>query len=404
MIARSLLRLAAASQAKGASSPAPRPSPGVPHGPLARWLLNPGATQRRWLHEALAWLSAVGRAVVPVIIELAATALALVVLALVVRVLAARRVAAGARWVAIAPPAEVDLTGGLAWWRLLAPLLTSARGWTGRRPPVGLEFIASAHGTRIGLWISPTLSPDAVARTVQTAWPGARVTLGEPPLPLPAGARVTGARLRLAAPEWFPLGAGTDTTDPLRGVLSALAASLDGETAVLQVLARPAARRRLARARRAAWATRTGRPASRTGRLLDSLHGQRGPTQRADTADPFRLEDFREITSKAADRPHFQVTVRYAVAGGGAGGRRRRRGRCRELASGFGLYAGRNALVARRQARERRTLASRRLSGAFLCSAGELAALAHLPADPTRYRISLAPAHLVAPIPEVHHG
>lgn len=384
----------------------PTRSPGVPDGPLARWLRHPGATQRHWLHELLAHLSAVGRAALPLVLAVAISLAALAVLLLVARAVRAHCAATGARWLAIVPPAEVEPSNGVAWWRLLSPLLTSRGLLAGRRPPVTLEIVSYARGTRVGLWTSATLSADAVRRAVETAWPGARVAVGDPPRLLRVGRPVTGARLRMSAPEWFPLGGSQDTTDPLRGVLSALAGGRDDELAVLQILARPASRHCLRRARRAAWATRTGRPSSRTARILESLHSQRRPALTASAADPYWLDDVREITAKTTDGPHFQVAVRYGVAGGGPGlaGRRRRRGRCREMASGSACTPGRNHLLAQRLPRPARALNGRRLGRGFLCSLSELAALAHLPAEATRYRISMAPSRLVAPIPDVRHG
>jgi len=389
----------------GVGRPAPSPSPSVPNGLLGRWLLHPQETQRHWLHTIQDQLAAFAHAALPVVATIIAATMVLTVLVAVLRRARARRVAAGSRWVAIIPPELPDPAGGLACWRLLATLLSSRRTiGILRRPPVAVEFLADPAGLRVGLWVPATVSPVAVARALAIAWPGARATVTDPPVPVPAGASATGARMGPALGEWFPLG-GTDGADPLRGVLAALAGCRGDETAVLQVLARPAPGRRIARARRAAWALRTGRPVSRLARALDLLQSHPTPAGPA-APDPMRLLDVRSITSKITGVPHFEVAVRYAACGGGTGmaGRRSRTGRRRELAAGFGLYTGPNHLVARRLPHPGRALAGRRLSGGFLASAGELAALAHLPADPAPLGMaSGASARLVPPV-EVPYG
>ncbi|MGH9019359.1 MAG: hypothetical protein ACRDY1_16550, partial [Acidimicrobiales bacterium] len=64
------------------------------------------------------------------------------------------------------------------------------------------------------------------------------------------------------------------------------------------------------------------------------------------------------------------------------------------------LYAGRAHLVARRLWWPSRVLAGHRLRRGFLASLPELAGLAHLPADPARYGLPVAPARTVTPPPE----
>ena len=377
--------------------PGPRiPSPG---GPLARWLAHPGASEARLVRHLSRLLAGVAH------LWPAAAVLVGVVAAFEVAAAAARSwQGRHGRYVAIAPPAEPDPAGGVALWRMLAPLLAGRRSVFGARPPVAFECHASPEGLGVGLWVSKTLPVHSVTRAVEAAWPGARAQLTAPPA-LPEGARVTAGRAGLAAPEWLTLGAesaGHGAGDPLQGIFAVLAAA-EGGHVVFQVLARPAPARRVARARGAAWATRRGRPTTRTGRALALLHRHPGRGV-GGVADPLALTDVRDITAKVTAAPHFLVAVRYALAappGTRGEARRWRRAKAREIAAGLGLFAGRNHLVARRQARSGRGVGCRRLRVGFLASAPELAALAHLPAEPAGYGLPAAPARHVAPPFEV---
>jgi hypothetical protein len=379
----------------------PPPGPKLPttSGPLARWLAHPGATDARLLHRVAHVLTGA------VHLWPAAAALVAMVAAWQVAAAAARSwQGRHGRFVAISPPAEPDPAGGAALWRMLAPLLAARRSLTGLRPPVAFECHASPEGLRVGLWVSKTLPAGSVIRAVEAAWPGARAELTAPPA-LPERGRVTGGRARPAAAEWLPLGTDHAGGDLLRGIFAALATT-EGGTAIVQILARPAPGRRVTRARRATWATRRGQPTTRTGRALDLLHHHPGRGV-GGVADPLALIDVRDITAKVTAAPHFVVAVRYALAappGTRGEARRWQRAKAREIAGGLGLFAGRNHLVARRQLRSGRDLCCRRLRAGFLASAPELAALAHLPAEPAGYGLPAAPARHVAPPAEVTHA
>ena len=377
----------------------PAPTVPAPNGPFARWLARPGATEARIAHHLAHTLAGLAHfwplaAVVGVVVAgwwLAAAA---------TRAWQGRH----GRWVAIAPPAEPDPAGGTALWRMLAPLLAARRSLTGLRPPVAFECHAGPEGLRIGLWVSATLPLDGVAGAVESAWPGARANLSAPPA-LPSGTRVSGGRARPAYPDWLPLGTEHTGGDPLRGLLGALATA-EGGSVLFQVLARPAPGRLVARAHRAAWARRRGQPTTRTGRALDLVHHHPGTTGVGGAPDPLALADVRDITAKVTAAPHFVVAVRYGLTGPPGPrrqARRWRRAKAREIAAGLGLFAGRNHLVARRLARGGRHIACRRLRSGFLCSLPELAALAHLPAEPAGYGLPAAPARHVAPPAEVAH-
>ena len=265
----------------------------------------------------------------------------------------------------------------------------------------------------------------AVARAVATAWPGASTATGPAPL-LAAGRgtrrRVSAGRVRLSVAEWFPLAptqhsspgpsGGSNAggaSDPLRGLLEALTDLPAGATGVLQVLARPAGGRRLARARRAALAARMGLPA----RSLPLRLPNRRPAGRPRSAggvDGFSLDDARQIAGKLTDTPLFQVAIRVAVtSSAGSGGRashsrRARRLWLRQIAAALGLFAGRNQLILTRAHRPAAALGNRRLGRGMLLSVGELAAIAHLPAEPDRHGITVAAARSVPPPAQLAHA
>lgn len=378
----------------------PVPPNPAPAGPLARWLRNPAGSEIRLLHHVAHALAALAHALLPVAIGLA---VALSLYALIAEGVRARWAHHG-RWVAIAPPAEPDPAGGIALWRMLHPLLTTRHSLVGRRPPVAFECHADAAGVRLGLWVSPTISAAGVAKVVEAAWRGARATITTPPR-LPAGARTLGGKARPAAPDWFGLATEQTGGDPLRGVLSALICSDPAESAVLQILARPAAGRRVARARRTARAIRRAQPTTGIGRALDLIHHRPSTGQSTAYSDPLALVDVREVTAKVDAAPHFQLAIHYAASGPpGRDSRRRRRAQLRHVAASFGLYTARNHLVGHRLFCPRQRLERRRLRHGFLASAAELAALAHLPAEPAGYGLPAAPARTVAPPPEVAHG
>ena len=378
----------------------------MPDGPLARWLRHPGATEGRWLHHLVRALAAQ---------EQHAALAAGTFTALAVTVLLARRAArlAAARrgcWLHIDPPAQPPADGGIALWRQLAPLLSSRGTLAGTRPPVALEWVADAGRLRVGLWCSRTVGLGAVTEAVQTAWPGAQLTASDPPALLPGRSarparRSSCARVRLALPAWHPFGNTEPSAtgrgeagagDPLRGLLTALASAPAAGRAVLQLLAQPATGRAQRHARRAALALRTGTPLRSTPlswlRPSPATHPSSGQP-----VDPVALADARAITAKLTDAPLFHVEVRVAViTPTGRGGRRARTAWLRHVAGALGLYSGRQRLLLTRTRRARRAINYRQPARGFLTSLHEIAALAHLPAEPSRYGMTLAAARAVA--------
>jgi hypothetical protein len=421
----------------------PTPEPG--DSPLGRFLLDPGPTSAAWARHLLDLAHTALAAGWPWLLAAALAAAAMIVMS---RRRRRRRLDTGARQVAILPPPEADPAGAAALWANLHGLLRPRwRALLVGQPHVTFELAWSAGGLTVGMWVPGVVPPGLVERAVEAAWPGARATPTRPAPPLPLAAPAEGGELRLVRPECFPLRTDHDT-DPLRSVLGAAGAPAEGETAVVQVLARPAGARRLARLGRAARAVRTGRSPTRAGRLADLVTpGPAAGTSRY-AQDPTLAVDVRAILAKAAS-PGWVAVVRYGVAdraaapasgysgatpqqhrqqgqdGDTRGGtlpqapharrgkgqpgdtraqrraRARLRGRAHALASAFAPYADRNRLERRRLRRPAQRLAARRLGRGDLLSSLELAALAHLPTDPAVPGLARAGARTVAPPPGV---
>jgi hypothetical protein len=372
-------------------------APPVPNGPLARFLLHPGAETARFLHHVAHLLGALGLDLGP---PLLAVALAGGITLAVLRRRSARARTEGAHLVRVLAPPEVDPTGAeVLWTNLVALLRPRWRRLLGAQHHVAFELSAAAGGIDVALWVPAGIPPGFVERAVESAWPGARTETEEahPPLALPGHATVTGGELRLSAAEHYPIRAD-HRADPLRPLLGALGAASPDEQVCVQVLARPVTGRRLARSLRAATYRRSGRPMSRTGRLID-LVGP-GPVQHPAAVDPTRERDVTAILDKAA-QPAWSIAVRYGVAttASDSGAKARVRGRAHAVASALALFSGRNGFERHRLLHPETVLASRRLGRGDLVSVGELAALCHLPADVAIPGLSRAGAKAVAPSP-----
>jgi hypothetical protein len=383
----------------------PAPTPPVPNGPLAHWLLHPGQVTAQVLHHlahlALATLLVVGPP---------AAGLAILTAGFLLWLRARNRATktAGARLVHVEVPPEVDPAGAETFWTNLVALLRPR--WqriTGNTHHVAFELRADQAQIDIAVWVPQGVPPGFVEAAVEAAWPGARTRTepATPPLPLDAAA-ATGGELRLAGPDHYPIRAD-HRADPLRPLLGALAGLGPGETACVQILARPVTGRRLNRPYRAAAARRAGRPSSRLARTLDLFTP--GPAHTSPAVDPTRDRDVAAILDKAA-QPSWAITIRYAAATTATAtdaqapdrqAKARLRGRAHGLASAFALYSGRNRFDRHRLARPARVLDARRLGRGDLVSIAELAALAHLPADTAIAGIVRAGAKPVPPPPGI---
>ena len=375
----------------------PPPAPHLPSGPLARYLAHPGPTTARLLHHVAHVLAHVAVTAGPVALGVGVAALLALSAA---RRAQDRRMARGARLVEVLSPPVVDPEGAATLWTNLVALLRPAwRRVLFGQPHLGFELVASDAGLRISVWVPGGIPPGLVERAVEAAWPGAR-TETQPATPPLAGPGVaTGGSLTLAAGEQYMLRT-EHKVDPLRPLLGALAALGEGETACVQVLARPVTGQRLARLHTSATARRAGRPATRTARLLDLVTP--GPATKPTAVDPTRASDVADILDKAA-QPCWAIAVRYAIATTATDrqAKARLRGRAHAVATAFALFSGRNRLDRHRLAHPARVLAARRLGKGNLVSVAELAALAHLPTDVAVPGLARAGANAVPPPPAV---
>jgi predicted ATPase len=365
-----------------------------PDGPLVRLLTDPYGALGRGLDaagEVLASLAPLG-------VGVGVAAAAAVPVSIAVRARRRAVLAEGARVVTVLAPPEVDPAGGEALWRNLHDLLRPRwRRLLSGQPHLGFEYAWTVEGLSLRVWVPGVVPPGLVERAVESAWPAARTetTPAEENPPLPKDCAVAGGRLRLALPGCYPLRTDHDA-DPLRALLGAAAPSREGEAAVVQVLARPASYRAVARCRKAAREIRAGRPPRRLARLLDLVTP--GPTRRP-SPDPAVAAEVRAVLDKASS-PLWSVSVQFAVAD--AKGREGAlRGRAHALAASFALHAGRNRLVRRRLRRVVSAVAARRPGRFDLLSTPELAGLAHVPLDRIVPALERAGARAVPPPPAI---
>ena len=285
-----------------------------------------------------------------------------------------------------------QLTGLLRpWWRRI----------TAGQPHLAFEYAWSSDGLTVRLWLPAAVPTALVRRAVEAAWPGAHTRLTKPTTPIRREHVSTAGRLRLARPDILPLRTDHDA-DPLRALLQAATGMETCETAVVQIVARPATGARLRRARHAARRMKAGANPRRLSALFDLL--THTPQRTHTTAfDPAHHTEVRQVVNKLAG-PQWEVAIRYAVAltSDIPQAQERLRGRAHALASAFSLFAARNWL-----ARARLPHADRMLSGRWfpargdLLSVPELACLAHLPADPDAPGLARAGARSLLPPPAI---
>ncbi len=224
---------------------------------------------------------------------------------------------------------------------------------------------------------------------------------------------MTGGALVPARAHCYPI-ATDHQSDPKRALLGAASHLRGTEAACVQVLARPATPRQVARLRASAAAVASGCGTSRglpegAARLLAgaltgllSHHSRTATTAgRTTAADPMQRHDNTEVLAKAGG-PHWEIALRYAVAhtAASAGGTtsapdnplRRRQSQpdtitrrlitlAHAIASAHAVYSGSNKFRALAMVHPARLLADRRLHQGFLVAAAELTALAALPTD-----------------------
>jgi len=365
--------------------------------PLQRYALHPGAATHTLLEHIIAAL----RAATPYVIASLAAACLTVTATMVVRFVRDHRMVLGGRVITTLPPPEADPAGAEVLWSNLVALL---RPWWRRllfgQPHLGFEYRWSVDGLRIGVWVPRCVPPGMIERAIEGAWPGSLTATSTPEPPIPLDEPASGGTLRLARPEWFPISTAFEV-DPLRPLLAA-AGTLDaGEHAVLQVLARPATGRRLARLFRAAEAIRSGGRVRLLARAMDVLLPSPRSTSHK-VVDLSAAQDARIVLTKAA-APLYEVLVRYAASAQCVPhrGQRMLRGRAHGIASALAVFTGHNRFARRRLRHPARALHRRQMSRGHLLSVPELAAIAHLPADRAVPGLARAGAKSVAPPPAI---
>jgi hypothetical protein len=306
-----------------------------------------------------------------------------------------QRLVRGARQVKVLPPPQVDTASAAQFWAAAHGALHRT-GW--RRLVFGLphlvwEYRWSGRQLVIAVWVPSTVDARTVAGAASAAWPAATVTIDDPDAPIPAGGYEAGGALLPVRPDVYPLRT-VHEVDPLRQMVAAGTGLAATEHACVQVLARPAASRRLMRGRRLLTASRDPvAPGAVVGGLLgafaDMFTGTRPRSggQPVRRTDPVADRDLRAAAEKLAAAPHWQVAVRYATARVeprrplAEADKRRVDAVAAGIGSSYTVYTGTNRLRRARILRPDVAVGRRRLDSGFLLSTPELAALAGLPTD-----------------------
>ncbi|MBL7487797.1 ATP-binding protein [Frankia sp. AgB1.9] len=393
----------------------------TPSSPLTRYLTDPAGFGHHLLdqlhHAALTWGPLAGP-------PLIAAAVAVVLFRRLLRHRYRQQLAAGARLVTVLAPPTVDPAGGPALWANLLGLLRPRWRRLAGQPHLAWEYLFTADGIRIQIWVPGVVPAGMVERAVEAAWPGAHTrTLPAraalPVVPRP-GRRLlaAGGELVLGRPEALPIRVDHDA-DPIRALLGAPGGLARSQRAVVQVLARPVTGRRVSRARSASRRLRDGGSARLAGALFDLLTPSAGRSSRRrpgvtpakrdpQTTLALSAED-RAIVTKQRGAP-FETRIRYAIATiideqtdetTAARIDAELRGRGHAIASAFAGFGEHNYYRRVRLRRPLSLLATRHLGRGDLLSVAELGALAHLPVDEATPGLARAGAKAVAPPPGV---
>src|SRR5256884_6735132 len=218
-----------------------------------------------------------------------------------------------ARQANIVPPPEVDPAGAGQFWATVYGTLH--RTWWRRllysTPHLAYEYRWTGRALTISVWVPGTVAAATVAADARAAWPAATVTVHDqptPPIRLDVTGQTGGALLPVLA-EAYPLRVEHDT-DPLRQLVAAGTGLRHHEHACIQVLARPAAPRRIARLRRTPAQLRDPAPS----RGMDALSPSGTGSQNRGTAmlrpDPARDKDVRAAVDKVTAGPHWETSIR----------------------------------------------------------------------------------------------
>jgi hypothetical protein len=294
-----------------------------------------------------------------------------------------RRLARDGRRIRILPPPDVPTDGAVVLWTALHGLIRPRwkrllRG----QPAVAWEVLARSEETEISLWVPDAVPLHLVERALDAAWPGASLLEAERDLAIPDDGRLIGTQMALERPEWFPIGNGPDG-DPFRVALSAMATVPEGETTVMQLLARPASSRVAARLRRGHRRSMKSRRPSRT-KGIDVI----SPLAH----DPTAQAELRAVHEKAA-APLWECSLRLAAS---APSRGAAKVRTHTVAATFAMFEGPNRFARKRLPRPLAGVRSRTLGRPLVLAVGEVARLATLPTRPV-IGVEGAGARILAP-------
>ena len=360
--------------------PPPGPGPALAH--LAGWV-----THRPWLAVAAAGV-----------------VLALVLVGIIGSAVLRwrhRLLTRHAQQVTVTTPPEVDPAGAPQFW---ATVYGTVQRSTWRRllsgtPHLAYEYRWTGRALTMMIWVPGSVAVRAVAAAARAAWPASTVTVTDATAPLPRDTTTAeaGGALLPARGDAYPLRTDHDP-DPLRQIVAAGTGLHHHENACIQILARPASPRRVARLRRTParlrdpGAHRGLDPATPLRWLLDLATpgtttrtlGHAGATV---PSDPAQERDTRTVVDKVTDGPHWQTAIRYGVATSSDRGedshdlRARLTGIAGGLAGAYAVYTATNRLRRIRMPHPGTVLNARVLRQGFLLSTPELAALAGLPTD-----------------------
>jgi len=329
-----------------------------------------------------------------------------------------RRAVGRGSWLEVVPPRETAVTASTAVWRLLSPL--ARRAGSGPHlvhPPLTVEIHGDGRGRlAVAVWAPKWVPTSVLATEVRRAWPGALV---RPFVPTMADQAFKAAGFKLAvhssdhemlveevylrsrlAASVSPAG------DPLRAVFDAVREQ--GGPTVLQILAKPATTKRIAKLAQAArQPVKPHKPLMVKGIdvvwsivagglrfVLDlftgstrSGHAQQGSQHRP--PDPLQRLAMRKAADKLGSGPHLLVAIRsvalrpdkgWAVADASS------------LANGYRVAAF--GLRPRRLWWARSAVSDRWAHRGewLLATCSELGVLFHLPADPALFGFTVAAA------------
>ncbi len=314
----------------------------------------------------------------------------------------------GGKYVTIEVPPEVDPKSAVLAWRHLLAIEHGRwrRLWFGQ-PYLIWEYAFTGARLSVRVWVPGGISTNLVIHAVDAAWPGATCTITDAVPPLPeAGAKqsIEGGVFTLArhGAAGLPLVADTGAGDTLRGLVAAGVSHRPSDTAIVQIIACPASRRKARRAAKTTAGPKQG--ASLAGEALDLFtpgSGGRRSGHYRPTEPAYVIAHRKAVAERFATGTLWTMQVRYAVAVNGP--KPVAVAAARDLAAGIAAVLG--GAWRRRRSRGAATAVNAWSGGAgVLLSADELAQAAHLPSDAIMPALTRAGARPVAPSSSMHSG